>query len=377
MRAALCCFLLPPLLAASPPFRVIGRSCGSSDSSGYVSIGWPLSGIGFEISAGGEPAEFTVNISLPPIEWYDAKGLLEDGVRLGVFVGSDKVAEVLVTPRDASPARAFAVPASPGGAPSRVRVLRLSEDLYAGGGGNAVRIGGLSSERALGPLPPVPKVLFVGDSDTAGFGIHSHPYDPACLNPYNLWSSVGDASLSWAAQLAGLMGVEPTVTAVSGVGIEEAYGNKPWAAYRDGACPFDAEEWDYDAEMAPEKVVILLGPNDCGKSNGNVCPDGWAEQYAETLQHYADAYGPGSGELFSVVGGSSSGWNPALVEALGNATDAYNAGVGEGGKRARVIELSKDVWDEINDHANGFNGCFGHYNEKGHAKVAQDLIGQF
>ena len=35
--------------------------------------------------------------------------------------------------------------------------------------------------------------------------------------------------------------------------------------------------------------------------------------------------------------------------------------------------LTETVWDEINDHKNGNNGCFGHYNEVGHSKVAADL----
>ena len=37
------------------------------------------------------------------------------------------------------------------------------------------------------------------------------------------------------------------------------------------------------------------------------------------------------------------------------------------------VMLTETVWDEINDHKNGNNGCFGHYNEVGHSKVAADL----
>ena len=155
-------------------------------------------------------------------------------------------------------------------------------------------------------------------ADTAGFGINSHPYDPKCLNPYNLWSYVSDASKSWAAQLANLLDMEPVVTAVSGVGLDSAYGNKPWDYYRDNANPFDPDE-KFDYSDSPSAVIILLGPNDCGKSNGNNCPNYFNDLYVEMLQHYLAVY-DSKVPVVSVIGGSSSGYNQALVDAVREAT---------------------------------------------------------
>ena len=159
---------------------------------------------------------------------------------------------------------------------TRVDVLRVSEDIYSTDDMNSVILTSFKSTAPTSPPPPRPlNIHFVGDSDTAGFGIHSHPYDPACLNPYNLWSKVGDASLSWASQLADLLDADRTITAVSGVGIESAYGCKPFAEYADNALPFlydDSSKWDYASTPSPDLVLVLLGPNDCGKSNGNKCP---------------------------------------------------------------------------------------------------------
>ena len=204
--------------------------------------------------------------------------------------------------------------------------------------------------------------------NVTGFGIHSHPYDHHCLNPYNLWASINDAALSWASQLADFLDVEPVITAVSGVGLDSAYGNKPWEYYRDNANPFDTDQpWDYSRETPPVAIVILIGPNDCGSTNDNECPDDFDERYGETLVHYTSLYSSDV-PVISVIGGSSSGYNDALVSAVSKATQGYN---GDG--NVYEILLSKDVWDEINDHKNGNNGCFGHYNEKGHGMVAEDL----
>jgi hypothetical protein len=336
-----------------------------------------------------------IDVSLPTIDWYDVKGQLEDGARLGVFADDVLVDTILVTPGDKETVRAVSVPSTA----SKLTILRLSEDIYSNESKNAPVIASvrlsedihstvtknapvIASGRNLTPLPALPTYHIVGDSDTAGFGIHSHPYDPKCLNPYNLWSEIGDASLSWAAQLSHLAKVEPVITAISGVGIDKAYGNQPWKTYRDRSNPFDgANIWDYKSQQVPELVLVLLGPNDCGNSNANSCPEDFQQNYVELLDHYSHAYQE-EVTVVSVIGGSSSGLNDALVDAVTNATATYNAGgAGDGGAKARAkpamqVILTREVWEEINDHSNGFNGCFGHYNEKGHALVAKDLYAQ-
>ena len=310
----------------------------------------------------------SVDMDIPYIEWYNAKGWLEDGVRMGVFFDDAFDSSFLVKPDDKETVRTIAVPVGT----SSVQVLRLSEDIYATGSDNAPTLHSLSATVPVTPLPERPTYLFVGDSDTAGFGIHAYPGDFHCLNPYELWETIVDGSLSWAAQLAKLMDVEPVVTAVSGVGIDGAYGNKPWKSYRDNANPYDYEQiHDYKSETAPTAILILLGPNDCGKSNGLRCPDDWQVNYVETLEHYAGAYDTNP-PIVSIIGGSSSGYNDELVDAVANATKTFNEG--REWKGAMEVMLSKDVWDKINDKKKGNNGCMGHYNEKGHGMVAADLM---
>ena len=259
---------------------------------------------------------------------------------------------------------------------NRVDVLRVSEDIYSTDDMNSVILTSFESTAPTSaPLPRPLNIHFVGDSDTAGFGIHSHPYDPACLNPYNLWSKVGDASLSWASQLADLLDADRTITAVSGVGIEGAYGCLPFAEYADNALPFlydDSSKWDYASVPSPDLVLVLLGPNDCGKSNGNKCPDKFEEKYADLLLSYDNHYG-GQSQIISVIGGSSSGQNPALIDAISSATSKANEDLA---KPSPIITLTPSIWNEINDHSNGYNGCFGHYNEKGHELVANDIRDQ-
>lgn len=77
--------------------------------------------------------------------------------------------------------------------------------------------------------------------------------------------------------------------------------------------------------------------------------------------------------MISVIGGSSSGQNPALIDAINSAHDIANIDLS---KPSPIITLTPSIWEEINDHSNGYNGCFGHYNEKGHALVAADIRDQ-
>jgi len=52
--------------------------------------------------------------------------------------------------------------------------------------------------------------------------------------------------------------------------------------YADNALPFfydDSGKWDYSSPPSPDIVIILLGPNDCGASNGNKV--NWSEGLSE------------------------------------------------------------------------------------------------
>ncbi len=358
--STLLCFHSTLTLTLSADLTPVGRYWLEGDSDSYIyKVGWPLSGVGFDTEE--ENTKFQLDIWLPQPNWYDVWAKSADGVRMGVFVNNDLVEDFLVTPFDSEKERKFEI--SKKG--SSVRILRLSEELYTSGVGNAVNIANLNSDSPIGQLSTSPtKVLFVGDSDTAGFGIHSHPGDPNCLRPYMQWSSINDASLSWASQLGNLMSSTFDITAISGVGVDSAYGNDPWNVYMDRALPFvEGMNWDYSKDEK-DMVIILLGPNDCGASNFNKCPRDFVDNYVALLEHYAEVY-PGS-SIISVIGGSSSGENDAIKSAIASASDQFDH---------PVITVSAEVWKHANSKTD-WNGCMGHYNQYGHNAVAVDVYDQ-
>jgi hypothetical protein len=44
------------------------------------------------------------------------------------------------------------------------------------------------------------------------------------------------------------------------------------------------------------------------------------------------------------------------------------------GFKAGFVTITKAHWKEINTKKNGYNGCDGHYNPKGHNVLMQDIL---
>ncbi len=104
------------------------------------------------------------------------------------------------------------------------------------------------------------KILFLGDSITAGFGVGGDTKD--CLNTPALHSPTE----SYAMLTADMFGAEPHLIAISGRGVVHNWDANPapvMPAQIDFALPDDSDGPDWDHSLfTPDVVVTLLGTND-------------------------------------------------------------------------------------------------------------------
>ena len=144
--------------SADTSYRLLGRTGQATEGPTF---GWPLAGVGATLSTE-ETVTLQANLTLPHIDWYDVKGQVEDGVRFGWFIDDAFASDFLVKPGDIKTLREIVIPEGA----SEVKLLRLSEDLYASGSENAPVFHGwvTSPSSTLSQLPARPTVLFVGDS---------------------------------------------------------------------------------------------------------------------------------------------------------------------------------------------------------------------
>ena len=155
MRSSFLLLFFPVSCRSSADYRLVGRT--GTDDQGTPSFGWPVSGIALKTTG---KTMLALNLSLPVIERYDVKGI-EDGVRLSAFVDGVFYQDFLVKP--GLDIHEIEVEEA-----AEVKIVRVSEDIYAVGSNNAPTLHGLSSSSPIQPLPIQPTILFVGDSDTAG-----------------------------------------------------------------------------------------------------------------------------------------------------------------------------------------------------------------
>ena len=97
------------------------------------------------------------------------------------------------------------------------------------------------------------RLLFLGDSDTAGYCAAGTPDTAAPLR------NTENARDSWAVQLAALLGAEPVLEAVSGIGVENKGGLG--GIWRRSLPAVPVLHWD-PATWPPHAVLLLIGPND-------------------------------------------------------------------------------------------------------------------
>jgi len=246
---------------------------------------------------------------------------------------------------------------------------KITEDLSKKSLNGACRFGGLSVDREfLGlPAPRKRRLEFIGDSDTVGYCADGSP-------------SSGDDDLkmqntfkTWAAQLARNLSADFVALAVSGDGVEESTGSLP--DLLQNTCPFQdpwsgsGTPWNFSSYV-PDAVIMLIGPND---KDGQKFREDYMQMMNKIVFNYAHA--PTPPKLISVIAGSMNGFDPA--DDIKQVTEEFNSGRSDG-FRAYYTSIKRATWKMINAN-NGksqYNGCDSHYNQKGHAKVAEEILPQ-
>jgi len=290
--------------------------------------------------------------------------------------------------------------------------------------GGAAHFGGFvlpASARLLPPPPPPRRWLeVVGDSDSAGFCADGSP----SLTEYTRLQNENEHE-TWAAQLAASLNAAITVQAISGVGVlpKPTFGalwtspleaanctaptasNKsfvagdddaqipsayrghhlgPWFAgigdYADRVNPFDSSlRWMGASEgRAPDAVLLLVGPNDWNSTTGVPygSPELFRVGYVRLLEQQAAAYAVSltKPKLISVCGGSINGFDPC--PSIQQATQTFNA-ARENGSVGYYTSMNYTTWLAINNNTeHAYNGCALHYNKRGHAVLASQILHQ-
>ena len=128
----------------------------------------------------------------------------------------------------------------------------------------------VSIEGEILPRPvPAHKILFIGDSITAGYGLrgntHDCNYSPSSNAPLKTYAGLSAQALDARMHLI----------AISGRGVVNNYGDNPkpvMPRQMDNALPdtngadVDGDKWEY-GKFRPEVVVIALGTNDASSAN--------------------------------------------------------------------------------------------------------------
>jgi len=214
---------------------------------------------------------------------------------------------------------------------------------------------------------PPRRLLFLGDSDTAGYCAAGSP----ATSPLNTLRYTENTQDGWAVQLAALLGAEPVVEAVSGVGVASTLLVPGGLAtyWRRSLPALPVLHWD-PAAWAPHAVLLLIGPNDDLSDEA-----GFTSAYLGLLEEVAAAYSGQSSPpaLIQVCGGSGkTGLDPcpaiqlASMQFNRNRTDGFSS---------NYVSISPSTWAEINSQQR-YLGCSGHYNRAGHTRLATEILPQ-
>lgn len=257
-----------------------------------------------------------------------------------------------------------------------LQVFQLSEGAVVTFGGFELDAGQFDSA----PKAPARRLEFIGDSDTAGWCADGSK------NTGDNQLKYEDPYVTWAQQLARSVGAEGMVEAVSGYGVERKTGAIGGVL---DLVTFDknSPNWDY-TKWTPDAVVILIGPNDesltklvgasaqkpQGQSTNSIFITAYKALLNQVAKNYKDA--KPAPKIIHVCGGSLNGFDPC--NDIQTANKQFNA---EGGAiQGYFTSITKDHWNLINGPRgkgeSPYNGCDGHYNEKGHAVVAKDILPQ-
>ena len=213
----------------------------------------------------------------------------------------------------------------------------------------------VAAARTAAPYRPDRRILFIGDSITAGFGVTGP--DEACGYSVDT-SSVRD---TYAVRAADAFGADYHVVAISGRGAIYNYADEPrpnMAAHVTMALPDTPGTWDADA-WTPDLIVINLGTNDWSTYDPGTT---FAGNYTGILTELAGTYP--DAEILALTGPLLEGEQAAAIED-GVAEAIRRAGLLGIGARAVPLTLPGD--GEV-------YGCARHPNVRAMRHMADELI---
>jgi lysophospholipase L1-like esterase len=253
-----------------------------------------------------------------------------------------------------------------------VEFIKVTEDMDQAGKSGVMAFGGFiidgrEGEIGFGPKPPAwrRKLEVIGDSDSAGWCADGSPFHGG-----DNFLKYQDGYKTWAQQVARNVSAETFVEAVSGYGISS--NSTPIETVLDNTLGFDhLPKWNYSTWI-PDAVLMLIGPND----ESDVASAAFIKDYLKLMRlvsnHYADA--PTPPKLINVCGGSLNGLDPC--QDIRVASHVFNSQ--HDAIKSYFVSITREHWKLINakNGKSPYNGCDGHYNEKGHRVLAGDIIPQ-
>ena len=205
------------------------------------------------------------------------------------------------------------------------------------------------------PPPPAParKLVFVGDSITAGFGAGGSGGNCPAPEVYS-----EDNSVTYGALLCSEFGAACETVAWSGKGL---YINSPTAGTNEtmpqyyfsamgAGRPPHLHDWDFAAHQPPSLIVVALGTNDYGHHAATDA--NFTAALVSFFRELATAHGNAQLPIFAGCGPLTSKPVPAIRAAV----TEYNAA----GGTAHFLDLGLQ----------NASGCFGHPSARDHAIMA-------
>lgn len=239
-------------------------------------------------------------------------------------------------------------------------LMKLTEDNVRQGKNGTMLVNNFTTDGLFlaRPMPRPRRILFVGDSDTAGWCADGEP------GGHNDPNTCENSWVTWASNIARDLDADMMVCAISGFGVLPSTG-----AVADNVprmLPFDDSVMWNSSSWIPDAVIMLIGPNDFNK--GTPVFEDFKSAYVglvDLVQSYAAPPPP----VINVCGGSINGLLPCPY--IQQVIEYFNLNRKVPTSYATV---TNSTWNEINQPAN--NGCNHHYNPQGHRILADSLLPQ-